>query len=193
MPNIQGIIGYAVPGAYSISKTRAGAVSLPGSPTVVCVLGSRAHTEERLVARALGDGQDGEPIGFTYDGGPDGRHFQLSKTDIIVGSVELFLNPVGDGNDVPLARVTGAGDPRWDVDNTYAGTKVVTQDAYEELIAKFPTQNIFMEPFLFLLPVRCPPRLNYYLVDRFLRLPLRLLFLGMVIIVTGKQIGRAHV
>lgn len=147
MPNIQGIIGYAVPGAYSIAKTRAGAVSLPGGPTIVCILASRGQTEEHLVARALGDAQDGLPVGFTFDGGPDGRHYQLGKTSLIPGSVEIFLNPIGDGNDVPLARVTGTNDPRFDIDPTYAGTRVVTRDAYDELIAQFPDKPIFMEQF----------------------------------------------
>lgn len=147
MPNIQGIIGYAVPGAYSISTTKAGAVALPGGPTVVCILGNRGQTEERLVARALGEGQDGLPINFTFDGGPDGRHFQLGKTDLVSGSVELFLNPIGDGSDIPLARVTGVGDPRWDVDNDYAGTRVVTQDGYNEALAKYPGANIYKEEF----------------------------------------------
>lgn len=148
MPNIQGIVGYAVPGAYSIVKTKPGAVALPGSPTVVCILGSRGQTEERLVARALGDTQDGLPINFTYDEGPDGRHFQLGKTSLVTGSVEIFLNPVGDGNDIPLAKVTGTTDPRFDADATYAGTRVVTTDAYEDLIAEFPTENIFVEQFV---------------------------------------------
>lgn len=147
MPNIQGIIGYAVPGAYSISTAKAGAVALPGGPTVVCILGNRGQTEERLVARALGDGQDGLPINFTFDGGPDGRHFQLGKANLVSGSVELFLNPIGDGSDVPLAKVTGVGDPRWDVDNDYAGTRVVTQDGYDEALAKYPGKPIYKEQF----------------------------------------------
>lgn len=105
MPNIPGIIGAVLPGAYSATRLRPGPTSLPGNPTVVTILG-KGRREEFIVTRAVGGGLDGEPVGFSPANDPDGRHFQLVNFPVVPGSLELFLNPRGDGTDLPLIQIT---------------------------------------------------------------------------------------
>lgn len=105
MANIPGLLGFVSPGAYSVTTLRPGPVSLPGGPTIVSILG-RGRREEFLAERAVGGGADGEPVGFNAANSPDGRHFQLSFWPIVPGSLEVFINPIGDGTDLPLIRIT---------------------------------------------------------------------------------------
>lgn len=111
MANIPGILGFTAPGAYSLVTTRPGPVSLPGGPTVVTILG-RGRREEFLVARAAGGGADGEPVGFDPANSPDGRHFQVLSFPVVPGSIEVFINPVGDGTDLPLIQVASNEEAR---------------------------------------------------------------------------------
>ncbi len=105
MPNIPGIVGYIQPGAYSVVTSRQGAVSLPGGPTVTCIMG-QGRREEVLVERAAGGGKDGLPSQFDPRLPPSGRYFRLSNYPVIVGTLEVYLNPKFDGTDLPLIRVT---------------------------------------------------------------------------------------
>ena len=107
MPNIPGIVGFSVPGAYSLTTLRAGPVSLPGGPTVIAILG-RGRREEYAVTRAAGNGADGAPAGFNPANKPDGRHFILSNFPVAPGSLDLYINPKGDGTDLPLIRITSS-------------------------------------------------------------------------------------
>lgn len=109
MPNIPGIIGFAEPGAYSLLETRSGPVSLPGAPTVVAILG-KGQREEFVVQRAVGGGQDGLPKDFDPANAPDGRHFQVNFYPVAPGKIEVYLNPVGDGTDLPLIRIKQQGE-----------------------------------------------------------------------------------
>jgi len=105
MAVIPGIIGFTAPGAYSLVELRASPVSLPGGPTVVAIMG-RGRREENVVSRAVGAGKDGAPKDFNPANSPDGRHFLLSYFPVVPGSLELFLNPKGDGTDLPLIQIT---------------------------------------------------------------------------------------
>lgn len=105
MANIPGITGYVLPGGYSLAQFQRTVASLPGGPTVVCILG-QGRREEFLTERAVGGGADGKPVGFDPANLPDGRHFQLSKKGIVPGSLEVFINPKGDGTDLPLIQIT---------------------------------------------------------------------------------------
>jgi hypothetical protein len=107
MANIPGILGFVVPGSYSLVTYRPGAVSLPGGPTVISILGV-GQREEYLVTKAVGGGKDGAPADFNPANKPNGRYFVLSNFPVISGSLELYINPVGDGNDLPLIRIKGA-------------------------------------------------------------------------------------
>lgn len=108
--NIPGILGFVTPGAYSLVEFRSGPVSLPGGPTVIAILG-RGRREEFLVTRAVGGGKDGAPAGFNSANDPDGRHFIVSSFPVVPGSIEVFINPVGDGTDLPLIQIIGPGYP----------------------------------------------------------------------------------
>lgn len=105
MVNIPGILGFNIPGAFSIVRSRQGAVTLPGGPTITAIMGS-GQREEVLVERALGGGDDGLPAQFDSRLEPDGRYFQVQRAPVIPGSVEVYLNPTGDGTDVPLIEIT---------------------------------------------------------------------------------------
>ena len=105
MVNIAGILGWSVPGAFSIVRSRQGAVSLPGGPTILALMG-RGQRELALVESAEGGGKDGLPMQFDPRLEPDGRHFALSRAPIVPGSVALYLNPKFDGTDQPLIEIT---------------------------------------------------------------------------------------
>lgn len=105
MAVIPGIIGYVAPGSYSITSIQSGPTSLPGSPSVIAILG-RGRREEALVTRAVGGGADGAPEGFNPANDPDGRHFILSNFPVVPGSLEVFLNPRGLGTDLPLVQIS---------------------------------------------------------------------------------------
>lgn len=105
MANIPGIVGYVGPGAFSLVETRPGPVSLPGGPTVIAILG-QGRREQALVARAAGGGKDGLPVKFDPANSPDGRHFQTAVRPVVPGTIEVFINPVGDGTDLPLIQIT---------------------------------------------------------------------------------------
>jgi hypothetical protein len=103
--NIPGIIGFSVPGAFTIVRSRQGAVTLPGGPTILAIMG-QGQREITLVESANGSGQDGSPAQFDPRLEPDGRHFLLTRAPVVPGSVQLFLNPRFDGTDVPLIEIT---------------------------------------------------------------------------------------
>lgn len=109
MPNIPGIVGYIQPGAYTVVKSRQGAVALPGGPTVTCIMGE-GRREEVLVLRAAGGGRDGLPAQFDPRLSPDGRYFRLAKYPVISGYLEVYLNPRFDGTDLPLVRITSTAE-----------------------------------------------------------------------------------
>lgn len=104
MPNIPGIVGYIQPGAYTVVKSRQGAVALPGGPTVTCIMGE-GRREEVLVLRAAGSGQDGLPAQFDPRLSPDGRYFRLAQYPVVPGTLEVYLNPRFDGTDLPLVQI----------------------------------------------------------------------------------------
>lgn len=105
MPNIPGIVGYQQPGAYTVVRSRQNAVSLPGGPTVLTIMG-QGKREEILTLRAEGNGADGYPAQFDPRLDPDGRYFRTAKYPIISGTFVLWLNPKFDGTDVPLVRIS---------------------------------------------------------------------------------------
>lgn len=109
MPNIPGIVGYIQPGAYTVVKSRQGAVSLPGGPTVTCIMGE-GRREEVLVVRAAGAGRDGLPAQFDPRLRPDGRYFRLAQYPIVKGTLEVYLNPRFDGTDLPLIQISTPGE-----------------------------------------------------------------------------------
>lgn len=114
MPNIPGIVGYIQPGAYTVVKSRQGAVSLPGGPTVTCIMGE-GRREEVLVLRAAGGGRDGLPAQFDPRLSPDGRYFRLARYPVVPGTLEVYLNPRFDGTDLPLIQISSEDEgAAWD-------------------------------------------------------------------------------
>jgi len=109
MVNIPGILGYAVPGAYSIVRSRMGSVALPGGATITVIMG-QGQREEILVERAVGGGLDGLPAQYDPRLVPDGRYYQTERYPVARGSVQVYLNPLGDGTDTPLVEITTTDD-----------------------------------------------------------------------------------
>ena len=105
MVNIPGILGFMVPGAFTLVRSRQGSVTLPGGPTVLALMG-RGQRELVLVESAEGGGKDGLPMQFDPRLTPDGRHFLLTRAPVVPGSVALYLNPKFDGTDVPMIEIT---------------------------------------------------------------------------------------
>jgi hypothetical protein len=95
MPNIPGISGYSQPGVFTRVRTTQRAVSVPGGVRIPCIIGL-GESEEVVVDSALGSGQDGSNPDFSGSNIPDGRHFELAKTDLKTNRTTILLN------DVPL-------------------------------------------------------------------------------------------
>lgn len=112
MPNIPGIAGYVQPGVFSRVRTIRRAVSVPGGLRILAIIGL-GQAEETIVLNAEGDGQDGVNPDYAGSSSPDGRHFVLSKTNLIPKRTTLLLDGVplnGIEEDIDLA----AFDSRYD-------------------------------------------------------------------------------
>lgn len=108
MPNIPGITNYVSPGAYSVIISKSAASFLNANPSVIAIIG-RGQREEVLVLRAVGNGKDGEPANFQKGNDPDGRHFRLKYWPVIPGTIEIYINPIGDpAIDLPLIQITSS-------------------------------------------------------------------------------------
>lgn len=103
MANIPGTVGYVSPDVFSRIRTIQRAVSIPGGLRVLCIMGL-GQREETVLLSAQGGGADGVNPDFTGSNAPDGRHFELSKTDLIAKRTTLYL----DG--IPLTGVEEAID-----------------------------------------------------------------------------------
>lgn len=93
MANIPGIPGYVTPNTYSRVRTIRRAVSIPGGLRVLSIVGL-GERQETVVLSAEGSGLDGVNADFTGSNAPDGRHFELSKTNLISGRTKLYIDGV---------------------------------------------------------------------------------------------------
>lgn len=181
MANIPGIVGYVGPGAFSLVVTRPGPVSLPGGPTITAILG-QGRREEALVEIAAGGGADGQPVGFDPANSPDGRHFQLASWPVVPGTIEVFVNPKGDGTDLPLIQVKSdeeadawiaefgditPGDSTFGIGTTAVGNSLDgyqgTSDGYGYFDSKFARQYALLKAQLGITAGSAEP--NHYLFD----------------------------
>jgi len=176
MANIPGIVGYISPGSYSLVTTRAGSTSLPGGPTVIAILG-QGKREEVLVEVAAGGGSDGLPSGFDPANSPNGRHFRLSTWPVIPGTIEIFLNPTGDGTDLPLIQISSQGEasawtdefgdfdptPSFGLDPTSVDGYQSTSDGYGFFDSKYARQYADLRQRLGI--TAGSPEPNHYIFD----------------------------
>src|SRR5258708_17613130 len=91
-PNIPGITNVQ-PGVFSRDRVRVTGVSLPAGSRVLSLIGE-GKREETLVSSAVGGGADGLSPDFSGSANPDGRHFALSLSPVVLNRTDLLLNGV---------------------------------------------------------------------------------------------------
>lgn len=112
MPAIPGTSNYVSPSTYSRVRTARRSVSIPGGLRITCIMGLGEATET-VVLSAEGGGDDGVNPDFAASNSPDGRHFELSKTDLVANRTTILKN------NIPLTGVeqtitTNPFDSRYD-------------------------------------------------------------------------------
>jgi hypothetical protein len=90
---IPGILGAVQPDIFTRVRTRERVNAVSGGTRIVCVMGE-GETEETLVVSATGGGQDGVNADFTGTNNPDGRHFQISKLDLVRARTSILKNGI---------------------------------------------------------------------------------------------------
>ncbi len=91
MPNIPGLSGPVNPDVFSRDQIRTTGVSLPGGARVLAIIGE-GRREETLVSSATGGGRDGLSADYSGTANPDGRHFALSQSPVVLNRTTLLLN-----------------------------------------------------------------------------------------------------
>lgn len=106
MANIPGISGPVNPSVFSRDQIRTTGVSLPGGSRVLAIIGE-GRREETITSSAVGGGHDGLSPDYSGNANPDGRHFALSQSPVVVNRTTLLLNGVPltgfEGQITPLA------------------------------------------------------------------------------------------
>lgn len=92
MANFPGA-GNTPPSVIVDPQTLSRGVSVPGGIRTAAIVGEGERVE-RLVASAVGGGNDGLGTDFTTSGTTDGRHFSLSFAPIVSNRLSLFKNGV---------------------------------------------------------------------------------------------------
>ena len=93
MANIPGTSGYVVPNTYSRVRTIRRSVSIPGGLRILAIMGL-GERPETLILNAEGGGADGVNPNYTGSSTPDGRHFVLSRQNVIKNRTTLLLNGI---------------------------------------------------------------------------------------------------
>lgn len=93
MANIPGLTGYNQPDSFTRVRTIRRAVSIPGGLRIACIIGL-GESEETLVLSAKGGGEDGVNSDYSGSNSPDGRHFEISKTNLTPKRTTILLNSV---------------------------------------------------------------------------------------------------
>lgn len=79
------------PNVFSRVRTRERVNFISGGTRVVAIMGE-GETEETLVDGALGGGADGWNSDFTAQNNPTGRHFQISKLNLVENRTTILKN-----------------------------------------------------------------------------------------------------
>lgn len=93
MPNIPGTPGFVQPDSFSRVRTIRRAVSIPGGLRIACMMGL-GESEETLVLSANGGGNDGVNSDYSGANAPTGRHFEISKTNLVPRRTSIFRNGI---------------------------------------------------------------------------------------------------
>src|SRR3990167_4208006 len=93
MANIPGISGYVQPNTFSRVRTIRRSVSIPGGLRILSIIGL-GEREETIVLDAQGGGEDGTNPDYAASTAPDGRHFVLSRTNLIPKRTTILLNGI---------------------------------------------------------------------------------------------------
>lgn len=127
---VPGVFGAAQPDIFTRVRTVERVNAISGGARIVCVIGE-GQTEETLVVAANGGGNDGVNSDYSGTNNPDGRHFQISKLDLVQNRTTIFKNGI------PLRTVEGnidtlGFDSRWDARVERATGRVELQTAHLE-------------------------------------------------------------
>lgn len=106
MANIPGINTKIRPDVVVRQSVRTNTVALAGSTRKPLIIGE-GLSEETLVSQARGGGLDGVNADYSGTNAPDGRHFQISKLDLVPARTALLKN--GIPMNVLEAPITSAG------------------------------------------------------------------------------------
>lgn len=93
MANIPGINTKIRPGVVVRQTVRTNTVALAGGPRTALVIGE-GLSEEILISQARGGGLDGVNPDYSGNNTPDGRHFQISKLDLVSNRSVLLKNGI---------------------------------------------------------------------------------------------------
>lgn len=109
---IPGIFDPVQPDIFTRVRTRERVNAVSGGSRVLCIVGE-GETEETLVVSATGGGADGVNSDFSGTNNPTGRHFQISKINLVDNRTRILKNGI------PLAVIeeqvtTDAFDNRYD-------------------------------------------------------------------------------
>lgn len=90
---LPGIFGAQQPDVFTRVETKVRVNAVSGGTRVVCIIGE-GETEETLVDSAFGGGADGRNADYSAANAPDGRHFQISKLDLVPNRSSILKNGV---------------------------------------------------------------------------------------------------
>ncbi len=89
--SVPGVTKRTQPRVFVRTKTLSRSVAGNAGPRLLCIVGE-GEAEETIVQSAQGGGDDGVNSDFSGSNSPDGRHFELLKTDLVQNRVKLYKN-----------------------------------------------------------------------------------------------------
>jgi hypothetical protein len=125
---VPGVPQRTQPRVFVRTKTLSRSVAGNTGARLLCIVGE-GEAEETLIESATGSGSDGVNPDFSGSNAPDGRHFQISKSNLVSNRVTLLKN--GSPLRVLEAQIdTDPFDARYDARVEIATGRIQLQQAY---------------------------------------------------------------